>query len=84
MGPEYLPPTSNSVFKALFGNQHKKEFILSFLSSFLEIPNDELFNVKFLDPLFPIECKHWKYCTLDLLVETKKFLMPLDKQNFRR
>ena len=71
MGYGYLPPTSDSVFKALFGNQRKKEFILSFLSSFLVLPNDELFDVKFLDPLFPIECKHWKYCTLDLLVETK-------------
>ena len=28
-------------------------------------------KVKFLDPLFPIECKNGKYCTLDLLIETK-------------
>ena len=77
-----MPPTSDSVFKALFGNQHKKEFILSFLSSFLEIPNDELFNVKFLDPLFPIERKHGKYCTLDLLVETKNgYKINVEMQN---
>ena len=68
---EYLPPTSDSVFKALFGDQKNKEFILSFLRSFLECPNDEFLNVKFLDPLFPIEYKNGKYCTLDLLIETK-------------
>ena len=68
---DYLPPTSDSVFKALFGDQRNKEFILSFLRSFLECPDDEFLNVKFLDPLFPIEYKNGKYCTLDLLIETK-------------
>ena len=68
---EYLPPRYDSVFKALFGDKNHKEFILSFLKSFLECPGDEFFKIKFLDPLFPIECKNGKYCTLDLLVETK-------------
>lgn len=41
------------------------------MKSFLECPGDEFFDVKFLDPLFPIEYKNGKYCTLDLLIETK-------------
>ena len=34
---EYLPPRYDSVFKALFGDKNHKEFILSFLKSFLDV-----------------------------------------------
>ena len=67
----YLPPSSDIIFKALFGDHKYSKFILSFLKSFLECPNDEFVGVEFVDPLLSKQNQTGKYSYLDLLLRTK-------------
>ena len=67
----YLPPSSDIIFKALFGDHKHSEFILSFLKSFLECPNDEFVGVEFVDPLLSKQNQTGKYNYLYLLLRTR-------------
>ena len=68
---KYLPPTSDVIFKAFFGDRNHSEFVLSFLKSFLKCPNDEFVGVEFVDPLLSKQHQRGKYSYLDLLLKTK-------------
>ena len=67
----YLPPSSDIIFKALFGDHKHSEFILGFLKSFLECPNDEFVGVEFVDPLLSKQNQTGKYNYLYLLLRTR-------------
>ena len=68
---KYLPPASDVIFKAFFGDRNHSEFVLSFLKSFLECPDDEFVGVEFVDPLMSKQNQMGKYSYLDLLLKTK-------------
>jgi predicted transposase/invertase (TIGR01784 family) len=70
MEPDILPPTSDFVFKMLFGDERNKSMLMDFLKSFLELPDAE-YELTFLDPHIKPEYNGDKLGILDVKVSTK-------------
>jgi predicted transposase/invertase (TIGR01784 family) len=66
---EILPPTSDFVFKLLFGDERNKSYLMSFLKAFLELPDEE-YELTFLDTHMKPEFEGDKLGILDVRVKT--------------
>jgi predicted transposase/invertase (TIGR01784 family) len=66
---EILPPTSDFVFKMLFGDERSKSYLMAFLKAFLELPDEE-YELIFLDTHIKPEFGGDKLGILDVKVRT--------------
>ena len=70
MNPEILPPTDDWIFKLLFGDERNKSMLINFLSSFVELPQEE-YELTFLDTSLKPEADDDKLGIVDVKVKTK-------------
>ena len=66
-----LPPTSDFVFKQLFGNIHDTEILSAFLKAILDLPDDEIDSITITDPHLQRERENDKLGIVDVRVRTK-------------
>jgi predicted transposase/invertase (TIGR01784 family) len=67
---EILPPTDDWIFKLLFGDERNKSMLINFLSSFVELPQEE-YEIIFLDTSLKPEADDDKLGIVDIKVKTK-------------
>ena len=70
-----LSPMNDLIFKKIFGSSMNKDIIVSFLSSILDIPNEEYESLTLLDTNTRIRRKKGKYGILDLKIKTKSGML---------
>jgi len=70
MDYDILPPTSDFVFKLIFGDHRHKNILIAMLKSFVNLP-DEDFELVFLDTYLKREYEEDKMGILDIKVSTK-------------
>ena len=69
MEAEILPPTSDFVFKMIFGDERNASMLIDFLKSLLDLPDEE-YELTFLDPYVKPEFDGDKLGILDVKVGT--------------
>jgi predicted transposase/invertase (TIGR01784 family) len=66
-----LLPKDDFVFRKLFGDQNHVDMIISFLKSFVDLPDEEYVDVTIVSPNLVPEVKDGKACVLDLKLRTR-------------
>jgi predicted transposase/invertase (TIGR01784 family) len=66
-----LLPKDDFVFRKLFGDQNHVDMIISFLKTFVELPDEEYADVTIEDPNLLPDIKEGKACVLDLKLRTR-------------
>jgi predicted transposase/invertase (TIGR01784 family) len=64
-------PKEDFVFRKLFGDPNHVDMIISFLKTFVDLPDEEYVEVTITDPNLLPETKDGKSCILDLKIRTK-------------
>ena len=67
----FIPAKSDVVFKALFGDELNKAFLISFLMAVLKLGIDEFADIQIVDPHLKRKRKGGKLGILDVKVRTK-------------
>ena len=67
----FIPAKSDVVFKALFGDELNKTFLISFLKAVLNLDIDEYTDIQIIDPHLKRKRKGDKLGILDVKVKTK-------------
>jgi predicted transposase/invertase (TIGR01784 family) len=70
MDYKILPPTDDWIFKLLFGDERNKSILMSLLSSFVELPEEE-YEITFLDTSLKPETEDDKLGIVDVKIRTK-------------
>jgi len=68
--PEILSPVNDWIFKLIFGDERNKNILISFLQSFVDLPQEE-YELIFVDPHLKPEYEDDKLGILDVKVKTK-------------
>jgi len=66
-----LPPTTDFIFKQLFGNIHDTEILSAFLKATLDIPDNDIENLTITDPHLHKGHRNGKLGIIDVRVRTK-------------
>ncbi|MDR3073340.1 MAG: Rpn family recombination-promoting nuclease/putative transposase [Deltaproteobacteria bacterium] len=66
-----LSPKDDFVFRKLFGDQNHVDMVLSFLKTFVDLPDDEYADIAVVSPNLVPEVKSGKSCVLDLRLRTR-------------
>ncbi|MDR1399876.1 MAG: Rpn family recombination-promoting nuclease/putative transposase, partial [Treponema sp.] len=69
-GIEILLPKIDFIFKTIFGNEHNRPLLKSFLQAVLCLGEDE-FEIEFVNPYLQPVAKDGKLCILDVKIRTK-------------
>jgi predicted transposase/invertase (TIGR01784 family) len=67
----FYSPRNDALFKLLFGDKDNVELLRSFLSSVLDLPDDEFDDIEFLETIMKREFIDGKLAILDVRLKTK-------------
>ena len=67
-----LSPKDDFVFRKLFGEPRDVDMIVSFLKTFVDLPDEEYVEITIEDPNLLPEVKEGKSCVLDLKLRTRQ------------
>ena len=67
----FIPAKSDVIFKALFGDELNKTFLISFLKAVLNLDIDEYTDIQIVDPQLKRKRRGDKFGILDVKVRTK-------------
>jgi len=70
-GQVFIPAKSDVIFKALFGDELNKDFLIGFLQAVLKLDIDEYADIQIIDPHLKRRRKGDKLGILDVKVRTK-------------
>ncbi|GHT28235.1 transposase [Planctomycetales bacterium] len=69
--PSILPPTSDFVFKLIFGDPKNTDILIAFLKAVLDLPPEEYERIDIINPYLKKELKTGKEGILDVKLHTK-------------
>ena len=75
-----LSPKLDIVFKMLFGNEKNKDILKAFLSDMLDIPEEEMRDIKVKNPEIEPESVYEKFYRLDLNIDISGQLVNVEMQ----